>query len=127
MAQYSLQCSSRVRRPLFDPVGWRSSACCRRGIRTHANPLVSGQSEFGHHRTVQIGTDTVRTILANGCDQKAIRSDCNRNCAAVLGQPAPLSVEWETPHAPFARQPARSGQPPTTRLVLRGRARSTPG
>ena len=87
----------------------------------------SCQSAVGQLRTDQVGTDTVRTTLANGCDPKAIRSRCNRNRGVMPAQPAPLSVKWETQHALFTRYPARRGRPPPARLVFRGRAQRTPG
>jgi hypothetical protein len=88
---------------------------------------MRGHSASGQLRTDQFGTDTVRTILPNGCAPKATRLYCNRDCSVVPGQPAPLSVEWEIQYALFPRQPPKTGWPPPARLVFRGRAQSTPG
>ena len=107
-------------RAALDNLDERTSACRRW-------TLQSRRSAHGQDRTDQAGTGKAGTLLANSHEPKATRSNCNRNCGVVLGQPARFPVEWATQHALFALQPAKTVRLPTARLVLRGRAQRTPG
>jgi len=85
--------------------GW--SACADHDelgtVRTSTDAVTPRRALTANSGRIRVRTDTVRTIVPNGWDPKATRSDCNRSCGVVPDRLVPLSVGRETHHAPFAR------------------------